>query len=125
MKGGSLIMTTKDYKVAKLHILSKESEGLITESQRDELLTFLEAKKEESQLSKDDIKKFFKQLADQNPDDKDSIDEFAKKYTEKESEDTTSEEESNEDSSEGETTEESTNEYVEAIMADIEALANN
>lgn len=67
------------YKNAKLDIFEKAVAGEITESQRDELLTMLEEKKEASELTPDAIEDFFDELEDMYPDFKDDIKKLAKK----------------------------------------------
>lgn len=67
------------YKNAKLEIFEKSVAGEITESQRDELLAMLEAKKESSELTPDAIEDFFDNLEDAYPALKDDIKKLSKK----------------------------------------------
>lgn len=67
------------YKEAKLSIFEKAAAGLVTESQRDELLALLEAKKAESELTPEAINDFFDNLEDMYPDLKEDIEKLAKK----------------------------------------------
>ena len=72
-------MTNAVYKETKLAIFEKAAAGLITESQRDDLLLYLEEKKEETELTPDKIEDFFDELEDMYPDLEDDIKKLAKK----------------------------------------------
>lgn len=72
-------MTTEVYKQTKLAIFEKAADGEITESQRDDLLLYLEDKKEETDLTPDKIKDFFDELEERYPDLEDDIKKLAKK----------------------------------------------
>lgn len=72
-------MTTEVYKQTKLAIFEKAADGEITESQRDDLLLYLEDKKEETDLTPDKINDFFDELEERYPDLEDDIKKLAKK----------------------------------------------
>ena len=72
-------MTIETYKTAKLAIFEKAVDGLITESQRDELLMLLEEKKAESDLTAENIKDFFDNLKENYPNLEEDIEKLAKK----------------------------------------------
>ena len=72
-------MKTSIYKDMKIAIFEKAVCGEITESERDELLTMLEAKKESDAQSEKDIKDFFDSLKDTYPALEDDIKKLQKK----------------------------------------------
>lgn len=72
-------MTSREYKEIKLAIFEKEAAHEITEAQRDEMFTYLEAEKAETELTDEKIDKFFDELEDKYPDLGDDIDKFKKK----------------------------------------------
>lgn len=100
-------MTTDLYKRTKLAIFEKSAGGLITESQRDDLLFYLEKKKEETDLTPDKIEDFFDELEEMYPDLEDDIEKLAKKIKKQgdssdddDSDDNDSDEDSSDDVSE-------------------------
>ena len=78
-KEGWSIMTNEVYKQTKLDIFEKAADGEITESQRDDLLLYLEEKKEETELTPDKIEDFFDELEEKYPDLEDDIKKLSKK----------------------------------------------
>ena len=72
-------MTNTVYKETKLAIFEKAAAGLITESQRDDLLLYLEKKKEDTKLTPDKVEDFFDELEDMYPDLEDDIKSLYKK----------------------------------------------
>ena len=78
-KEGWSIMTNEVYKQTKLAIFEKAADGEITESQRDDLLLYLEEKKEETELTPDKIEDFFDELEEKYPDLEDDIKKLSKK----------------------------------------------
>ena len=69
------------YKKAKLDIFERFDRDEITASQKKELLTLLEAAKEESELNEESIKNFFDQLKDQYSDKSSEIEKIYDKVT--------------------------------------------
>lgn len=94
-------MTTEVYKQTKLAIFEKAADGEITESQRDDLLLYLENKKEETDLTPDKIKDFFDELEERYPDLEDDIKKLAKKIEKSDggSDDSDDDDDSDEDES--------------------------
>lgn len=94
-------MTTEVYKQTKLAIFEKAADGEITESQRDDLLLYLEDKKEETDLTPDKIKDFFDELEERYPDLEDDIKKLAKKIEKSDggSDDSDDDDDSDEDES--------------------------
>lgn len=94
-------MTTEVYKKTKLAIFEKAADGEITESQRDDLLLYLEDKKEETDLTPDKIKDFFDELEERYPDLEDDIKKLAKKIEKSDggSDDSDDDDDSDEDES--------------------------
>lgn len=94
-------MTTEVYKQTKLAIFEKAADGEITESQRDDLLLYLEDKKEETDLTPDKIKDFFDELEEKYPDLEDDIKKLAKKIEKSDggSDDSDDDDDSDEDES--------------------------
>ena len=78
-KEGWSNMTNEVYKQTKLAIFEKAADGEITESQRDDLLLYLEEKKEETELTPDKIEDFFDELEEKYPDLEDDIKKLSKK----------------------------------------------
>lgn len=72
-------MRTSTYNEVKLAIFEKETAGLISESQRDELLQVLEEKKAATELTPDSIQEIFEELAEMYPDLEKDITALAKK----------------------------------------------
>ena len=90
-------MTHNKYRDAKLSIYEKLEAGVITESQKDDLLEMLESEKAKSELSADDIEKFFDNLEDMFPDLKDDIKKLSKKIEKSGKSDDEDDDESDED----------------------------
>ena len=84
------------YKKAKLDIFERCERNEITDSQKKELLTLLEATKAESELTDESIKDFFDQLAEKYPDKKDDIEKLQKKLAKEEESDEKEEEKEDE-----------------------------
>lgn len=72
-------MKTSVYKAAKLNIYEKFHDGVITESQRDELFTMLEAEKNETELTPKKIEDFMDELGEKYPDLEDEIEKLSDK----------------------------------------------
>ena len=94
-------MKTSIYKDMKIAIFEKAVCGEITESERDELLTMLEAKKESDAQSEKDIKDFFDSLKDTYPDLEDDIKKLQKKIEKSANDDDDESDDSDEKSDEG------------------------
>ena len=109
-------MTNTIYKETKLAIFEKAAAGLITESQRDDLLLYLEEKKEETELTPDKIEDFFDELEDMYPDFEEDIKKLAKKIEKsgKSSGEDSEDDDSNED--EGEDDNKDSGEVSEAVL---------
>lgn len=97
-------MTNSVYKSAKLAIYEKAETGEISQYQKDQLLTMLEAKKDETELTPDAIENFFDELSEKYPDLKSDISKLAKKVKNAKSDD---EDEDDQDDDDEEATEES------------------
>lgn len=115
-------MTTEVYKQTKLAIFEKAADGEITESQRDDLLLYLEDKKEETDLTPDKIKDFFDELEERYPDLEDDIKKLAKKIEKSDggSDDSDDDDDSDEDGSDDKDDEVS--EAVLDLMGRIDSL---
>ena len=115
-------MTTEVYKQTKLAIFEKAADGEITESQRDDLLLYLEDKKEETDLTPDKIKDFFDELEERYPDLEDDIKKLAKKIEKSDggSDDSDDDDDSDEDESDDKDCEVS--EAVLDLMGRIDSL---
>ena len=72
-------MTRQQYNTIKLDIFEKAHAGEITDEQRDELFTMLEADKAASELTASAVKDFFAQLSEKYPDLADDIEKLQKK----------------------------------------------
>lgn len=107
-------MTNTTYKETKLAIFEKAAAGLITESQRDDLLLYLEEKKEETQLTPDKIEDFFDELEDMYPDLEEDIKKLAKKI--EKSGESSGEDSEDDDSDEAEDDNKDSEEVSEAVL---------
>lgn len=72
-------MKNSVYKAMKLKIFENAADNVITESQRDDLLAVLEAKKADTELTPAGIKDFLEELAEKYPDLEDDIEKLQKK----------------------------------------------
>lgn len=77
-------MTKSKYIQTKLNIFEAEANNDISVQQRQELLGFLEEKKNASELTEPQIKEFFEELGEKYPDAAEDIEKLQKKLFKKE-----------------------------------------
>ncbi len=115
-------MTTEVYKQTKLAIFEKAADGEITESQRDDLLLYLEDKKEETDLTPDKIKDFFDELEERYPDLEDDIKKLAKKIEKSDGGSDDSDDDDDSDKDESDDKDGEVSEAVLDLMSRIDSL---
>ena len=85
------------YKNMKITIFEKAVAGVITESERNDLLAILEEKKACEELTDDCIKKFFDDLVDKYPNVEDDVKKLQKKLKKADDEDEGKDEDESDD----------------------------